>query len=470
VRPPRAGTPRPRRRQSLATRIALLSVAIAVLTVLIAGALAIGLIRNGGAGTARKDLARLADVASSATGEHALVAPPRLRTALQGLNVRAGVVRPNARLVTNAALVRKAVRPRDITAVLAGRNVSAVRTVGATSVFVEARAAGRGGIVLVQRRVDAVAPSERAIRRLVVALLIAGALAAVIGLLVAWRVARPLRRTAAAAHSLAAGNRDVLLPAQGPREVVEVSEAVNSLAAGLRHSEARQREFLLSVSHDLRTPLTTISGYAESLAGDVVPPDQTAAVGDVLLGEAKRLERLVGDLLDLARLGARDFRIDLAGVDLVGLVHAAAGSWQARCNAAGVEFRLEIPHGPVRTWTDASRVRQALDGLFDNALRVTPAGAPIVLAARGEPGWAVVEVRDGGPGLTDADLPVAFEQGVLYERYRGVRQVGTGLGLAIVHGLVTRLGGQIDAGHAAEGGARFTVRLPLDQSGATSRP
>ena len=74
---------------------------------------------------------------------------------------------------------------------------------------------------------------------------------------------------------------------------------------------------------------------------------------------------------------------------------------------------------------------------------------------------AVVEVRDGGPGLTDADLPVAFERSVLHERYRAVRQVGTGLGLAIVRGLVGRLGATIEAGHAVEGGARFTVRLPL---------
>jgi signal transduction histidine kinase len=83
-----------------------------------------------------------------------------------------------------------------------------------------------------------------------------------------------------------------------------------------------------------------------------------------------------------------------------------------------------------------------------------------VLAARPEPGVILVEVRDGGPGLADADLAVAFEQGVLYERYRAVRQVGSGLGLAIVDGLVRRLGATIEAGHAAEGGARFTVRLP----------
>jgi two-component system sensor histidine kinase BaeS len=282
--------------------------------------------------------------------------------------------------------------------------------------------------------------------------------------LVARFLARPLRRTAEAAHALAFGRRDVGVPPEGPAEVAEVAEAVNMLAAHLAYSEGRQRTFLMSVSHDLRTPLTAITGYAESLAGGVVPADDTARVGGVMLDEARRLERLVSDLLDLARLDAADFRIELVPVDVVGFVRSAAEVWQARCAAAGVEFRVEIPPEPM-PWAvaDPSRLRQAVDGLLENALRVTPAGAPIVLAARAElgPRPVVVEVRDGGPGLTDADLAVAFDRSALYERYRGVRQVGTGLGLAIVYGLVTRIGATVEAGHAPEGGARFTIRLPL---------
>ncbi|MDT4929411.1 MAG: two-component system, OmpR family, sensor kinase [Pseudonocardiales bacterium] len=459
------------RRGTLATRISLLSVGIVVITALIAGALATGLIRNSGAAAARKTLANLANVAQSVADntQTGRVAQRRLVLALQGLNVRAGIIEPGGALVTKAALVRKTVTDADIKAVLAGQDVHATRTVAGNTVFVEARPAANGGIVVVQRRTDAVAQDELAIRRLIVALLIAGAVAAIIGLLVAWRLARPLRRTAAAAHSLAAGNRDVTLTATGPAEVVEVSDAVNSIAGALRNSEARQREFLLSVSHDLRTPLTAISGYAESLADGVVPPEATAQVGSVLLGEAKRLERLVGDLLDLARLGAQDFRLDFAPVDLIGVVDAAASVWSTRCAAAGLEFRLEAVPGPLWAHSDAARLRQALDGLFENALRVTPAGRPIVLAARAEAGSVVAEVRDGGPGLSDADLAVAFEQGALYERYRGIRQVGTGLGLAIVSGLVTRLGGRVEAGHAAEGGARFTVRLP-SAPGSAAQP
>ncbi len=460
--------PARRRRTTLATRIALLSVGIAVVTALVAGVIATGLVRNAGADSARQTLGRLAEVAQSvaterpAAGRGGRPVLPRLQAALRGLRVQSGVVRSDGRLNTTNRLVRRAVTPTDISAVLAGRNVSATRTVGGSTVYVEARPAGSGGVVIVQRRTDAVAQDERALRRLLLALLIAAAAAVLIGLLVAWRLARPLRRTAAAAHSLAAGHRDVTLPAVGPAEVVEVSEAVNSIAAALRHSEARQREFLLSVSHDLRTPLTAITGYAESMTEGLIPAEDTARVGGVLLGEAQRLERLVGDLLDLARLGADDFRVELAVVDVCAVADDAAQVWQARSATGGVEFRLERPAGPLLARTDASRLRQVLDGLFDNALRVTPAGAPVVLAVRAEPALAAVvaEVRDGGPGLTDDDLGVAFTQGVLHQRYRGVRQVGTGLGLAIVQGLVTRLGGRVEAGHATEGGARFTVLLP----------
>jgi two-component system sensor histidine kinase BaeS len=450
-------------RASLATRISLLSIAIAIVTALLAGALAAGLIRNSGVDTARRNLARLADVAATAAANDraGLIGRPRLRQALIGLDVLSGLVTPTGRVAAGSSLARDALTRTDVQALLAGHDVSASRTVDGTRVFVEARPVTSGGVVLVQRRADAVAGDDRAIRRIVLALLIAGGVAAVLGLLVAWQLARPLRRTAAAAHSLAAGNREITLPAEGPAEVVEVSEAVNFLAGALRRSEARQRNFLLSVSHDLRTPLTAISGYAESLADGVVPPDETAQVGRVVLGEAKRLERLVGDLLDLARLGAQDFRLEFTPVDLLALVHGTARVWDRRCASSGVGFRLEAASESLWSNTDPARVRQVLDGLFDNALRVTPTGAPIVLAIRAEPGCAVLEVRDGGPGLQDADLPVAFEQGVLYERYRGVRQVGTGLGLAIVHGLVQRLGGTVEAGHAAEGGARFTVRLPL---------
>ena len=285
-------------------------------------------------------------------------------------------------------------------------------------------------------------------------------MAALAGVLLARLLARPLRQAATTARLLAAGARDVRVPPEGPAEVAEVADSLNVLSAALATSEGRQREFLLSVSHELRTPLTAITGFAESLADGVTTGPDVQPVARTVLGEAHRLERLVSDLLDLARLGAQDFRIDLRPVDLTALMETAGEVWRARCEAVGVVGRTDLPHRPVlRDRSHPGPPDRRRPG------RERAAGHP------GRPPGPARPVRDAGlrrhpgprrrTGLSPEDLPVAFERSVLYQRYRGVRQVGTGVGLALVHGLTTRLGGSADAGRAPEGGACFTVRLPL---------
>ena len=459
---PAARPPVTARRGSLALRISLLATAVAVITALVAGGIAAIRIRQQNARSASQTLSKLADAAKATAdiGVNPQAGQARARQLLRALDIDFASMNSAGAVSADNRFARDALTPGEISTVLAGGSVSSQRTVDGQRVLIEARGTRTGGLVLVQRRAAAVALGDAAIRGLLIALLIAVAIAIGLGLLVAWRLARPLRRTADAAHALASGYRDVAVPPEGPAEVADVADAVNTLAVNLAHSEARQRDFLMSVSHDLRTPLTAITGYAESLADGVIAPDQTAQVGAIMVGESQRLERLVADLLDLARLGAQDFRVDIADVDVVLITRSAADVWAARCASEGVRFVLELQPWPLVARTDAIRLRQALDGLFDNALRVTPSGAAIVLAARREPLAVLVEVRDGGPGLSDDDLAVAFQRSALYDRYRGARQVGTGLGLAIVHGLVTRIGGGIEAGHAAEGGARFSIRLP----------
>lgn len=449
----------------------LLGIAVSVVSLLVAGTLAVGLIRRQSDIAADRSLAKLADAAQSTanSGSSPVAGQQEALSALSALQIAYASIDVVGQVRTGGAqLARDALTSPEVEGLLQGMTLSDRREVDDEDVFVEARPTEDGALVLVQRRSDALRPVDDAINLLIIALVVALGFGIALSLLYALRLARPLQRTARGALRLAEGHRDVDVRPEGPREVAEVGAAINTLSRSLASSEARQREFLLSVSHDLRTPLTAITGYAESLADGVVEGDAVPAVGQVMLDESHRLARLVRDLLDLARLDAHTFRIDLTDVDLDDVVRRAAVVWADRCEAVGVVFSEEVhaaPGSSFRAYTDPGRIRQAVDGLCENALRMTPAGRPMVLAIRSADVEGVVgvevAVRDGGPGLTDDDLAVAFDRGALYERYRGARPVGTGLGLAIVHGLVTRLGGRVTAGRAPEGGASFAVWLPL---------
>ncbi len=345
--------------------------------------------------------------------------------------------------------------------------------VGGETWLVQARPLPTGGFA-VAAPADVGAATRRILEQRLLIAVVAGVLGAVlVGVLAARLVSAPLRRTSAAARSMRLGARDVRVPISGPREVAEVARSVNELADALQHSESRQRSFLASVSHELRTPLAGITGQAQALADGLVPPAEREQVGRTITAEAARLQRLVTDLLDLARLGAHDFRLELSPTDLGALVHEMSAVWRGRCAERGARWVAIVPELPVVVLTDARRLRQVLDGLAENALRLLPPGGPLIVELAGDggrsgPGGARLEVRDGGPGLRDEDFAVAFEPGVLGERYRGRRPAGAGLGLPLAHALVTRLGGTIRAGRAPEGGVAMTIQLPARPPGTTS--
>jgi two-component system sensor histidine kinase BaeS len=436
--------------------------------VLVTAVIAFPLALGAANGEARAGLADKATLAADAIspGNGTPVRAELVARQLRRRNIDVYVVRNGKpdQVGLPAAVVNVIAAGRDVT------NTNAV--VRGHRVLVEGRtlpngsaggaASTRDGIVLVQPSVGVTASTV--ILRIGLALaagLIAGGLA---GALLSRRLARPIRNAALAAGRLSAGDRSVRLAPEPPAEAEDLAHALNDLAEALTVSESRQRDFLLSISHELRTPLTSLRGYAEALADGVVGPDGAQSAGATMLVEAGNLERLITDLLALARLEAADFSVQTVAVELIQLANSVVAAWAGRCANAGVVMRTEIPTVPVIVYTDPGRLRQVIDGLLENALRVVPAGAPIVLAVRGRdlaaPRFGVIEIRDGGPGFTEEDLAVVFERGALYARYKGVRQVGSGLGLSLAAGLVRRLGGGIEAGHATEGGARFTVAMP----------
>lgn len=453
------------RRPSVALQTARAMAAVVVLAVLVSGLITAGLVTSSARAETRRTLVLQADQAA------ALLDAADANDVTTTLRVLRRLPTPTAWRAPSGA-VRGAPLARTAYAQL-GRP----QPTGATSrqtrldgdlVLVELRPLDRGATLVMAKRVTPFGPAGGFLGRMLAGLA-AGMVVA--GLAVWWlsrRIAGPLRDTAEVAQRLALGERGVEVPVEGPREVAEVGEAVNALASSLERSEGRQREFLMSVSHELRTPLTAIRGFGEALADGVTTGEDARRAAQVVLAEASRLERLVGDLLELARVGAADFTVDLTPVDLREVLQAAGVVWAGRAREACLTFGLEVPQtesGPVVVDTDPVRLRQVLDGLAENALRVTPAGQPLVLALRVEGEEAVVEVRDGGPGLSAEDRAVAFERGALYDRYRGERRVGTGLGLALVKALADGLGATVTVAPApVEGGTAFAIRLSRRRS------
>lgn len=286
-------------------------------------------------------------------------------------------------------------------------------------------------------------------------------LALAAGSLLAWmlgrRLAAPMRAASSAAHRIASGDLSVRLPvAEGKSdEITELSRAINGMALSLDRSRGLERHFLLSVSHDLRTPLTSIRGYAEAIADGTATDSGRAA--EVIQSEASRLERLVTDLLDLARLDARQFSFDLRTTDLAEVVPDLVAGFEHQAHEAGLE--VVVAGGPDSTLVsaDPDRLAQAVANLLENALKFASSSITVTYGA-GATGPEIV-VADDGPGIASDELDRVFERLYVTEQRPQRREVGSGLGLAIVKELVEAMGGSVRALPRPSGGTQFLVTL-----------
>jgi signal transduction histidine kinase len=282
------------------------------------------------------------------------------------------------------------------------------------------------------------------------------ALIVVLGLLGAWvlsrSVVRPVRRLAEASGRLAEGETGVCVRPKGPREMRELAASFNDMNAKLFKAQETEQAFLLSVSHELKTPLTSIRGYAEGIGDGTVTPDDGA---EVIGAESSRLERLVGDLLDSARMRKSAFTVRRETVDLAALTQDVALRYKGTAQDAGLTLHVKTDAGGSAI-ADNDRVLQVVSNLVENAIRCTPPPGTVTITTA--PG--TVAVSDTGRGLTSDDLPRAFERFYLYSRYGIDRPVGTGLGLAIVKELTEAMGGTVSVSSAVGVGTAFTVVLP----------
>lgn len=419
------------------------AVLISILVTVVVGGL---LVRRSADREARKSLDRQADLL--AVQERAEPKTPA-RLANLGLFLATQQQRLTILSLDQAALL---LPPKGSAALRTGRPADGSVTIHGTRFLYAARPAGRNAVILLRSAKLQAAAWRPFGLSLLIAGLIGSGLAAAAAVFLARAIARPVRRVADAARSLAAGERPTPIPAAGPSEAVALAEAFNEMAADLDAARAAERSFLLSVSHELKTPLAAISGHAEALTEGVIGPGK---VGEVILSEAKRLERLVQDLLDLARLSQYTFTVRRELVDLAELAREAADRYQPQAQALGVSLSVG---GSVRAPArgDPDRLLQVLSNLIENALHSTPAGGKVAVTA--SPGAIVVD--DTGPGIDASDLARAFERFYLYDRYRQNRRVGTGLGLAIVKELTEAMAGTVTVTSHTGEGTSFAITLP----------
>jgi two-component system sensor histidine kinase BaeS len=309
--------------------------------------------------------------------------------------------------------------------------------------------------------------------------IVAGGAALLVAALAAWqmsrRMARPLVEAMEATGRIAAGDLDSRVPVRPGDypEFASLAGSINGMAQSLQDGRARERHLLLSVSHDLRTPLTSIRGFAEAIQDGAIEDNAQAA--DVIIAESRRLERLVGDLLDLTKLEARQMSIVIRPTDVAEVVTTTAEGFRPAAAKSGLAIVLRVPvhdgvsgSAPSRpVAADPDRLAQLLANLLENAMTFARSTVTVTLAEDHASRRSVVTVDDDGPGIASGDLQRVFER--FYRADRGPnRQMGSGLGLAIVAELATAMGGTVRAESPvnADGGSRFVVMLRQWQAAA----
>jgi signal transduction histidine kinase len=262
-----------------------------------------------------------------------------------------------------------------------------------------------------------------------------------------------------AATAVGGGDLEARSVVEGSDEIAAVAVAFNSMTEQLQAVRTREREFLVSVSHDLRTPLTTIKGYAEALDAGDIETDDLARVAGVLNTQADQLSRLVEDVMLLGRLEARHYTMRPEPVDIAALVKGVSDGFARGAKVLSVAVEVDAKEAGDRM-VDPDRVTQILSNLIENALRYTPEMGSITISLASDQAEFRVAVHNTGPGIAAKDVPRVFDRLYVAERYRALRPSGSGLGLAIVAELVEAMGGTIRCESDEIEGTEFQVTVP----------
>ncbi len=285
---------------------------------------------------------------------------------------------------------------------------------------------------------------ERTNQALTLAALAAAALALVVGFLLARSLTRPLHALTEATEKMAGGELDQQVSITSHDEIGELAESFNRMSRQVARANRLRKQMTADIAHDLRTPLTVIAGYVESMRdGDLAPTPERL---DTMYTEIERLQTLVQDLRLLAITDAGELRLNLAPLDPRALLERIARSFQFSARQKDIDLRLEADPDLPEINADEARLDRVLSNLVGNAIRHTPAGGVITIVATRKEGNFIVSVEDTGEGIPPADLPFIFDRFYRVDRSRtDAEGASSGLGLAIARALVEAHGGSLSA-------------------------
>jgi signal transduction histidine kinase len=302
---------------------------------------------------------------------------------------------------------------------------------------------------------------ERINRTLLDGALIGAIIALVLGVLLSRTLTRPIRELTQATHAVSEGDLSQQVPVRSKDELGELAQAFNKMSSELSRSVNARKQMTADIAHELRTPLSLILGHAEAVHDGVLPPSPENF--EIIREEAARLEHLVNDLRILSLADAGELSINPQTVEPRRLLEEVASLYQYQFQRKNVTLELDIVSSLSDIEVDPGRITQVLTNILDNALRHTPEGGKIILAAREVNDQIELAIQDSGPGLKAEDLERIFDR---FYRTDASRQRddaftgGSGLGLAIARSIVQAHGGQVSAESETGKGLKVIVTLP----------
>lgn len=316
------------------------------------------------------------------------------------------------------------------------------------------------GLILIHSQIPSIYKIKSSILLIFV---LSGSVGAIVALLLvailSKKTVKPLVQMKQAARRVASGEFTERISVKGKDEIAELSESFNNMVVALENLEQMRRDFIGNVSHELRTPITTIKGFIEGILDGVIPPERQEGYLSIARDEVKRMQNLVNDLLDIAKMQAGEIALNKSDFDMNELIRRCVISLQQMFIEKDLEFKADFETERMFVHADREAIQRVLINLLHNAVKFTPVGGVITVKTMAEKDKAIIHVEDTGKGISKEELPYIFERFYKADKSRSVDRTGVGLGLAIARNIIVSHDESIKVESEEGHGARFIFTL-----------